>query len=313
MARKNATHHEMRELFKSKGGKIILHTHNNIMPPFLVGLAERHTVGAAPKAATETPYSVDMYLALINLVDVDPSPGPDPVEYEKPHRLDRVPNPTESPDPGPVPATYGPHFADPGGEPDPGNYWFVNPFSESDVPDISLLDFIQNYVADDSPSPPPPPSHLSYITEVTAEETSPERASEQLLSLMFGDDHTFAHDDGQYWYEEDEDENIIGGWDGWGFMYFIGTPEEPFGDQPQPYGPDGLPDDSFPGLGLGEYTVSRLNGINPPLPAPQGVGNGAFTLCYVKTRFLFTALTTTENGETVHRVHCKHVGKQTKG
>jgi hypothetical protein len=306
MARKQMTRQELREHFQNKGGRIILHTHNNIIPPFLVGLAERHT-DAPPKTARETTSSVEMRLALINWADEGPDPtpepNPDPVVYDTYHRLDRVPDMTKPPNPDPVPATYGEPFPDPGALDEPqADYWFEQSFRAENIPDGDyLLDFILNYVDDGALDPP-----TSYITEVTAEKTSDKIDTNQLLSLDFGG-NSFAHDEGQYDFDEGTGE---GEWDGWAWMYFIGTPQAPVYDQPQPYGDADLPDSSFPGLGLGEYTVSRLNGTNPPPPEPQGVGNGIFTLCYGKSRFSFTAETTTENGETVHRVHCKHVGKQ---
>jgi hypothetical protein len=196
------------------------------------------------------------------------------------HELDRVPEiPTTANDP----ADYGTPFADPGtGDGVTTAYWFTQSFSVPGVPASNSLMTVLQSVGSDAGS---------YITFSTGD-----LSANFLSGLNFGvdlEDHPnrFGPDSGIYNYDPDTGE---GYWEGWAWMYFIGTPQAPVDGQSSPDS-SGLPNTTYPDMGLGDYTVGRLNGYG-----------GGFTLSYEKTSITFSAMTSTENGELVHKISVKH-------
>lgn len=268
MAKKLLNAKELREQFK---GTIIIESNGNFILPGFSDIATKRLSARKVERGAANSYTVELHLALMNRVDG--GTGAYVIDQNEYHALDRVPKILSQSGPSP----YNEPFLAPGET----EFWFDVPFSVDDVPaSTKLLDFIRDTVGADTSG--------SYITFNTDD-----ISSSFLFNLNFGDIdgiHRFKHDDGQYWYDKETGE---GGWDGWAWMYFIGTPEDPIEGQLQPSGSSGLPTTAYPGVGLADFDVGMLNATP---------NQGAFTLSYEKTQFVFSALTATENGESVHRL-----------
>jgi len=292
---------EIRAQLDKLGGRIEMEVHGNLVLP---GFEDIHAkmvaarVAAAPKAKTDgsmipsTP--VNMRFSMRNRVDVSP---PDPIG-DAYHQMDRVPVVSHDSMAEPVPATYEDPFEDPGvaaGE-DPTGFWFNQSFTSPVVGASTLLyEVIQKIAMQD----------LSYV--IDPQFTGPPKLpTVNLKTLEFGG-NLFDLDSGYYDLVQDpETLQWSGRWIGWSFMYYIGTPQHPVSGQPQPHGPEGLPNGSYPGLTLGEYDVATL--VSFANQQAVGVGN-AFTLSYERVGVAFGHETTTENGELVHKIKISHIKK----
>lgn len=264
MAKKLLTAKELREQLK---GTIIVECNGNFILPGFADIATKRLSAKKVERGAANSYTVDLHLALMNRVDG--GTGAYVIDQDAYHALDRVPVILSQSGPSPYEQPF----------PAPGEteFWFDVPFSVEDVPaSTKLLDFIRDTVGAGTSG--------SYITFNTGD-----ISSGFLFNLNFGG-RFFEHDDGQYWYDEETDE---GGWDGWAWMYFIGTPEDPIEGQIQPSGSSGLPTTAYPGVGLADFDVGMLN---------ASPNQSAFTLSYEKTQFIFSTSTATENGEFVHRL-----------
>jgi hypothetical protein len=277
-------YHTLEELRAHFPGKIILKTHgNHILPGFEDKILTHLPPVPLRTARTDDPttYTVNLRLALMNRVDTGTT---NPIPQDAYHALDRRPVlPTIS-----TPKPYDDPYTAPRGT----AFWYDQSFSVPNVPGTTMLmTVLQNSVA---------ASAGSYITFNSGDITA-----NFINAFGFGG-HRFEKDAGIYQYNPNTKE---GYWEGWGVMYFIGTYDAPIPGQEQPYGPSGLPDTSYPGLGLGQFDVDMLNETTA-----EHTNLGTFTLSYEKTAFSFTAIdTTAENGETVHTIttrhHTKHTGK----
>jgi len=290
---KKMTSKEFRELLK---GKIVIEGCGNFVLPGFEDIheAQAKAFAAQTKVASEDPtstYNVKLHLSLKNWVDGNPPVVPPQVAATY-HRLDRVPGNTTAGQP----ATYGPVFNAPLlPPPPPGNtndWWFSKSFDMSNVAaTYSLMDVLQHRVGVASSG-----SHITF--------GAGDISSSFLTALNFAVDaqgapNHIGGDPGDYGYDPSTGE---GHWEGWGWMFYIGTPAAPTLGQTQPSGSSGLPTTAYPGIGLGTFTVPMLFAApNVPLEV-----QGTFTLSYEKSQFTFTTSSATENGELVCRISGEH-------
>jgi hypothetical protein len=154
----------------------------------------------------------------------------------------------------PVPDVIPPYAALPGvSEPT----WFASPLAVPIAAGSSLMDVI--FAVDETGTATP----SSYITNVDTDSTA---TFLEGFSFHNSTDDDY-YDNGSYsWIWNGDHTDITGGvWEGWSWMYFIGSPQSPVVN-PGAHGP------YYPDLTLAEYTVS--DGLN-------------FTLSYEHLRVAF--------------------------
>jgi hypothetical protein len=184
----------------------------------------------------------------------------------------------------------------------PASTWFNPPYpslSGLAVPaGVYLMTFLLTYAADDASPAPSPTTPTSYISNVVTSDSglAPAGIPDWLRNLTFGGT-AYNYEEGDLELITDEDGNYIGAiWTGKSWMYFLGSPQNPFPYVPQDPNPEPNPHPSpYPDLRLDQFSVSNL-------PITSDNGNRAFTLSYETLSVYIDLRTSQENGETVHRL-----------